>query len=103
MGDVVEKVVAMLCEPPYPPQPSSPTLTPLNPDGSPALARSAQASSCQGSPCSPHAGTEACALKLSPPSEAASAGGYLPPRRSQLAHRSRLISNQTEPLLSLTC
>lgn len=62
----------------YPFQPSSPTLTLLNPDGSPELACSAQASSCQGSSYSPHAGTEVCALKLSPPSVAASAGGYLP-------------------------
>lgn len=62
----------------YPFQPSSPTLTLLNPDGSPEPACSAQASSCQGSSCSPHAGTEVCALKLSPPSVAASAGGYLP-------------------------
>lgn len=65
----------------YPFQASSPTLTLLNPDGSPVLGRSLQASLCQGSQCSPHAGTEACALKLSPPSAAASAGGYLPPRR----------------------
>lgn len=58
-------------------QPSSPTLTPLNPDGRPALGHSLQASACQGSLCSPLAGTQACALKLSPPPTAASAGGYL--------------------------
>lgn len=64
----------------YPFQPSSPTLTPLNPDGNPVLGHSLQASACQGSLCSPLAGTQACALKLSPPSIAASAGGYLPHR-----------------------
>lgn len=34
----------------------------------------------RGSLCSPLTGTQACALKLSPPSAAASAGGYLPHR-----------------------
>lgn len=76
-GDVVEEVVTVLSEPSVPYQPSSPTLTLLDPDGSPLLACSVQTSLCQGSSCSPHAGTEVCALKLSPPSEAASAGGYL--------------------------
>lgn len=59
-------------------QPSSPTLTPLNPNSTPALGHSSQACTCQGSLCSPLVGTEACALKLSPPSLAASTGGYLP-------------------------
>lgn len=75
-------------------QASSPTLTLLNPDGSPVLGRSLQASSCQGSQRSPHAGTEACALKLSPPSAAASAGGYPPPPKAPPAHRGRLIFNK---------
>lgn len=39
-----------------------------------------QASACQGSLCSPLARTQACALQLSLPSIAASAGGYLSQR-----------------------
>lgn len=57
--------------------PSSPTLTPFNPDSSPVPGRCMQASACQGSCCSPLVGTQACALKLSPPPTTASAGGYL--------------------------
>lgn len=48
--------------------------------GAQCLGHSLQASACQGSLRSPLAGTQACALKLSPPPTAASAGGYLPHR-----------------------
>lgn len=61
-------------------QPSSPTLSLLNPDGSPVLGHCLQASACQRSLCSPLTVTPACALKLSPPCTAASAVGYLPCR-----------------------
>lgn len=64
-------------------QPSPPTLTSLNPDnGSPVLGRSLQGPACQGSPCRPLAGTQACALKLSPPPTAAGAGGNPPLQKS---------------------
>ncbi|KAI4809468.1 hypothetical protein KUCAC02_018347, partial [Chaenocephalus aceratus] len=52
----------------------NPALSAPSTSPSPATLILPKASACQGSLCSPLAGTQACALKLSPPPTAASAG-----------------------------
>lgn len=72
-------------------QPSSPTLTPLNPDGSPALGRSLQASTCQGVPVQSSRRDTGMCTKAVTAFCCCQRWRLSPPQRSQLAHCRSLI------------